>query len=186
MPRTSPAGRNSHFVANVVAGLAGGLVASYVMDQALAALGKLPSRDGAPGGGQPHPQPETEPATYKVADAIARAVSGHAVPHEHRPAAGAAVHYAFGGAVGAIYGAVAANHREITAVGGIPFGAAWWVVADEIAVPAARLAKGPTAYPVTIHASALAAHLVYGATTEAIRRALVHMFTRRPFTRHRD
>jgi hypothetical protein len=34
------------------------------------------------------------------------------------------------------------------------------------------LAKKPQEYPVSVHASALAAHLAYGATTEFVRRSL--------------
>ena len=65
----------------------------------------------------------------------------------------------------------------VTALAGIPFGAALWLAADEIGVPAAGLAKGPAEYPVSKHASALAAHLVYGATTELVRRGLVRAIT---------
>jgi hypothetical protein len=39
-------------------------------------------------------------------------------------------------------------------------------------VPLLGLAKGPTEYPVSTHAYALASHLVYGMTAEMSRRAL--------------
>jgi len=149
---------------NVVAGLVGGLVASYVMERFQAALSKLSEDEQR--------QSQDEPATYKAADAASRAIIGHGVRREDKPFAGSIVHYAFGGAVGAIYGAAAAQRHQITAWGGVPFGATLWLVADEIGVPAAGLSRAPTEYPLSNHLSAFAAHLVYGATTETVRKLL--------------
>src|SRR4051812_14372401 len=88
MPRNPSAARNPHLAAHIVAGLAGGLVASFAMEQFQAALGRLtPDAGGAPGGGgQQHRKPQTEPATYKAADAIATAVSGEHIPRKYKPA----------------------------------------------------------------------------------------------------
>jgi len=180
MPRTRSTKSDANLAVNVAAGLAAGLVASFLMEKVQGAIEALSSdnHSAAGGGGQQHRQPhEGEPATYKAADAVATAVIGQRVPREWKPAAGSAVHYAFGGAVGAAYGAAAASRREVTVMAGIPFGIAVWLLADEIGVPAAGLAKGPTHYPVSKHASALAAHLVYGAATELVRRGLMRAFT---------
>jgi uncharacterized membrane protein YagU involved in acid resistance len=59
-----------------------------------------------------------------------------------------------------------------TAAWGLPFGAAVWLGADEVAVPAFGLSKAPMEYPASTHASALAAHLVYGLTVDVVRRAV--------------
>jgi hypothetical protein len=167
--------RDRDFAINVIGGLVGGLVASFAMERFQRALGTV-SHDlgGAPGGGgQQYRQPQSEPATYVAADAISRATTGGDVPPGDKPAAGAAIHYAFGGAVGAIYGASAALNDEVTSGGGLPFGAAMWLLADELGMPAAGLAKHPSAYPLRDHATTLASHLLYGVTTEAVRRATV-------------
>lgn len=172
--RRSP-GRNGDVALNVIAGLAGGLLASFAMERFQRALGRI-SHDlgGAPGGGgQQYRQPQSEPSTYKAADAIARTATGHGVPAHAKPAAGAAVHYAFGGAVGAIYGAAAARTPDITAWSGVPFGATMWLIADEMGMPAAGLSKSPSAYPLRDHATGLTSHLLYGATTELVRRCVV-------------
>ena len=58
-------------------------------------------------------------------------------------------------------------------------GATVWLIADEAGVPLAGLSKPPTEYPLTSHLSAFATHLIYGATTEAVRRTVVHALTRR-------
>jgi hypothetical protein len=165
---------NGHVARQVLAGLIGGLVASYAMERFQYALSRISEDMGGAsgGGGQQHRKPQSEPATYKAADVVSRAVTGNRLRQENKPIGGSIVHYAFGGAVGAIYGAAASQNDEVTAWGGIPFGAAVWLVADEIGVPLSGLSKGPTEYPLSSHISALAAHLVYGFTTETVRRLL--------------
>lgn len=156
---------------HVVAGFTGGLAGSWAMEQFQRALERVAkSNDGATGGGaQQHRQPQSAPATHKTADAIAETVTGQDMPEAYKPAAGALVHYAFGGAVGAMYGAAAASKPDVTAWGGLPFGATVWLIADEMGVPLTGLSKPPTEYPLSDHASAFASHLVYGAVTEAVR-----------------
>jgi putative membrane protein len=154
---------------NVIAGLAGGLIASYVMEEfqyAVQQLGKRSSSENANQNG------DAEPATSKAADALSEAATGEPLPDERKALGGELVHYAFGGAVGAMYGAAAAGREEITAWAGLPFGATLWLVADEVGVPLVGLSRKPTAYPLKTHASALAAHLVYGLTTETVRKLL--------------
>lgn len=182
MPYSQSPGRNVSLAGQIAAGIAGGLIASFVMEKVQAAIEDLSSdnRSAPGGGGQQHRKPqEGEPATYKAADAVATTIAGQRIPRKWKPAAGAAVHYAFGAAVGGVYGAAAASRPEVTALAGIPFGTAVWLVADEVGVPAAGLAKGPAEYPLSKHASALAAHVVYGATIELVRRGLVLAFSRR-------
>jgi putative membrane protein len=84
--------------------------------------------------------------------------------------AGAIAHYAMGATSGAIYGSVAEVAPAATAAEGLPFGAAVWVIADEAVVPALGLSKPANEYPLSIHAYALASHLVFGLTTEIVRR----------------
>ena len=67
---------------------------------------------------------------------------------------------------------------QLAAAAGLPFGAAVWIVADEIGVPLAGLSKPPTEYPLRDHASAFAAHLVFGVTTEGVRRLVLGVLGR--------
>jgi uncharacterized membrane protein YagU involved in acid resistance len=71
-----------------------------------------------------------------------------------------------------LYGGLAEVVPQVTTATGVPFGAAFWLLADEISVPLLGLSKGPADYPVSTHAYALASHLVYGATAELSRRAV--------------
>jgi uncharacterized membrane protein YagU involved in acid resistance len=72
--------------------------------------------------------------------------------------------------MGTLYGALAAVLPAATSGFGTAFGTALFALADETAVPVLGLSKPPTEYPLSSHAKALASHLVWGATTEAVRR----------------
>ena len=176
----------------LAAGLVGGLVASFVMNEFQALWGKVSesikelqgdnssgqsgqqSQGGkqSSGGGRPSQDGEQEPATVKAAEAISEGVFGHELTKEEKPAAGEAVHYAMGGGSGAIYGALAELAPAVTVGAGLPFGTAVWLLADEAAVPALGLSKAPTEYPLSTHVYALVSHFVYGLTTDIVRRAV--------------
>jgi putative membrane protein len=170
----------------LAAGLIGGLVASWTMNQFQAVWSKVAEGFEKPHGAQSmkpsegqdvsqaseENKEEQDDATVKAARAVSEGVFGHELKESEKEAAGAAVHYAFGTAVGGFYGAVAELSAEVTTGAGLPFGVAFWLVADETAVPLLGLAKGPTEYPPSTHVYALASHLVYGATAELVRRAV--------------
>ncbi len=174
MPRQRSGGRNRDLTVNVIGGIAGGLLACFAMERFQRALPRV-SRDigGVPGaGGQRYRRPQSEPATFSAVDVLAEAATGRPLSGEYKAAAASAIHYAFGGALGAIYGAAAVRTPDITAWGGVPFGATVWIVADELGMPMAGLAMAPTEYPLKDHATTLASHLIFGAMTEAVRRAV--------------
>jgi uncharacterized membrane protein YagU involved in acid resistance len=74
--------------------------------------------------------------------------------------------------MGGVYGALTELSPKVASGAGMPFGAALWLAADEVAVPALGLSKKPTESPAPIHAYALASHLVYGLTTDLVRRVV--------------
>ncbi len=178
--------RNSDVLKGFAAGLAGGLVASWTMNQFQAAWTKAtegfekphgaqsmqPSEGQDPGSGSAQDKENQDDATVKAAKAISEGIFGHELKENEKRPAGALVHYAFGTATGGLYGAVAEYAPEVTKGAGLPFGAAFWLLADEISVPLLGLSKGPTEYPPSTHAYALASHLVYGLTAEVTRRAV--------------
>jgi putative membrane protein len=166
----------------LVAGLAGGLIASWTMNQFQATWTRIaegsekshgaqsmqPS-DGSNGG---QDTKEQDDATVETAKVISETVFGHELQESEKKPAGTAVHYAFGTATGGLYGALAEFSPQVTTAAGLPFGAAFWLIADETAVPLLGLSKGPTEYPLSTHVYAFASHLVYGVTAELSRRAL--------------
>jgi putative membrane protein len=113
-----------------------------------------------------------EDATVRAADRLSRGLLRHPLSKAEKRKAGPAMHYGFGVLTGAAYGVLAELAPAVTRGVGAPFGAAVWLGADEIAVPAFRLAGPPWEHPPSVHARALAAHLVYGVTTEGVRRLL--------------
>jgi len=161
-------------LAGALAGLAGGLAASWAMDlfqkkvpaEAFAAL--LGEKAPAPQGGGS----DGAPATVKTAQAISENVLDHRLTKAEKKKAGPAVHYAFGASIGSIYGLTAEYLPGTTAALGMPFGTTVWAVADEGVVPALGLGPAPTKVPRSTHLYALASHLVYGVVTEAVRRSV--------------
>ena len=170
----------------LAAGLIGGLFASWTMNQFQAAWTRIAEGFDKPHGAQamqpsegenqdqlsPEQKKDQDDATVKAARAISEGLFDRELKESEKKEAGALVHYAFGTATGGLYGAFAEVAPEITTGAGLPFGVAFWAIADETAVPLLGLSKGPTEYPVSTHVYALASHLVYGLTAEATRRAM--------------
>jgi uncharacterized membrane protein YagU involved in acid resistance len=144
-----------------LAGLVGGLLAAGAMSLAHQAL---PPPDA--------PADEGEDATVKAADRVVRRVTGQPLPEDRKPMASQLVHYAFGGVVGAVYGAAAELVPRLTTGLGLPFGLAVWLGAHAITVPALGLAESPARRPLADEAPELGLHAVYGAVAELARRVL--------------
>jgi len=148
--------------AGLAAGTIGGLAGAWAMArfQALARraeqrLAAEPSEDGSS---------EREPASP-----VANAVRDRALTER---GARTGVHYGFGTAVGALYGALSEIVPGLSAWAGVPFGAGLWLSSSKILVPAQALAPPPEEVPEREHGSAFAAHMVYAVTAETLRRAL--------------
>ncbi len=105
-------------------------------------------------------------------DVISKNVFGRKLPKSRKKLAGEAVHYAMGTTLAAAYGALGEVSPVTTIGGGLAFGTAVWMFADEVSVPALGWSKPPTKIPLSIHIYALVSHLVYGWTTEMVRRAV--------------
>lgn len=187
--RRSEAHRDVDVLKGVAAGMISGLVASWTMNQFQSLLSKLAEGEerghGAQSMQQGTPQhgigrelqkrnseEADDDAAERTANAISEGVFGHKLTETEKDTAGIAVHYAFGTITATLYGAFAELLPEVTSGAGAPFGAFVWLTADEMATPALGLSKSPAEYPPSIHAYALASHIVYGLTTELVRRAV--------------
>jgi putative membrane protein len=175
----------------LAAGIIGGLIASWVMNEFQALVSKSSQqKDGdksqqsssaQSNGGQSKAQgqqqqnqdsEEEDDATVKAAQAISETLLDHSLAKSEKKPAGAAAHYAMGATSGALYGIAAEVAPVVSSGAGLPFGAAVWLVADDIVVPALGLSKPLTEYPLSTHAYALASHFVYGLTTDIVRRVV--------------
>ena len=117
----------SKLLKGFVAGSIGGLVASWVMNEFQYAWIKLASTTGQSqqngsndaGTSEQSKSSEQEPATIKAAQLVSEKFLGHRLPEDKKEAAGEAVHYATGGASGAVYGLAAELAPQVSAVAGI-------------------------------------------------------------------
>jgi putative membrane protein len=155
----------------LAAGIAAGLVASWTMNQFqylwnfIQTSRRSPRRETRKGN-------RGDDTTVRAAQAVSEGVFGHELTEQEKRWAGPLLHYAFGALVGGIYGAAAEKRPEVTAGQGLPFGAVFWLTADETAVSLLGLSEPPNRYPPRVHLYAFVSHLVFGATTELVRRSL--------------
>jgi putative membrane protein len=112
----------------------------------------------------------------KAASAISENLFHHDLTQREKEIAGPALHYGFGVLTGALYGALAELSPAVTWGAGLPFGTAVWLGADEVAVPAFRLAGPPWEHPPMVHARALAAHHLSRQAVDQVRRQLRRLF----------
>jgi len=145
-----------------LAGALGGLAASFAMSQFHALFQKAGSAALQSG----------DDSTVKAASVVSTTVFHHKLTLEQKKIAGPIVHYSFGANVGAIYGSTAELAPLVSTGWGIPFGAAVWLGAHVITVPALGLSEPITHSAPRAEAVEFGAHLVYGAIVEGLRRFL--------------
>ena len=157
----------------MLAGALGGLAGTWAMNEAQrmwtnavdgeapeSAAGKHDARDW-------QERSEGQNSNEIAAQAVAGTVIGRRLHREELAVGAALVHYSFGAAVGALYGALAARHpRQASGVG---FGLAVWLLADEIAMPLLGLSESTLRRPAEKRMQSIAAHIVFGMTAEATR-----------------
>jgi putative membrane protein len=117
----------------------------------------------------------SDDATVKLANRLSESLFDHSLSRKEKDIAGPAVHYGFSVMNGALYGAFAEVSDVTTAGFGTAFGAALFVGADEIAIPALKLSPFPNKVSPDKHLYGLVSHLVYGASLEGLRRALLRL-----------
>jgi len=175
---------NRNLRAGIIAGAIGGLVASWLMNVFMEDAGpkvqefaqrfdhskheqQAPSEEQLAQDDEPK-----EDATMKTADAVFSTVTGgRHLSMEAKQKGGPIVHYAFGALMGALYGAGAEYSSSVRAGFGTAFATVLFAGADLWAVPALKL-SGSSDNSVSALATPFSAHIVYGVTTEAVRRTV--------------
>jgi putative membrane protein len=138
----------------IVAGLIGGLVATAAKSFAERIY---PPRIA----GEPEP-----PAT--LADKLA----GHELAPAPKAAVAESIHWAFGAAAGATYGAIAEFYPAATGRDGINFGMTLMAITHEGALPALGLAAKPSDQSDREKSSEMVTHVVFGLVAETVRRVV--------------
>ena len=162
-------GQRGHtMLADVVKGAIAGAVATWAMGQVTSWLYERESsaarrrEEGARGG-----QSAYETAAGKLADAAEVELST-----DERQKAGQAIHWVLGIGAGAAYAAARRRWPAAARAGGLPFGAGFFMAADELMNPLLGLTPGPAAFPRQAHARGLGGHLAFGLVTEGMLRLL--------------
>jgi hypothetical protein len=161
-----------------IAGVAGGLAGTWAMNhfqswwsrtvhgvEPQSAAGKHDARDW-------QELAEGQNANELAANAVAERTIGRRLTRDQLKAGATAAHFGFGATMGALYGALWEVSPRTRQMGGAAFGTAVWAAADEVAVPLLGLSRPTTEHPPARHAHAFAAHIVYGVTTEVVRRGV--------------
>lgn len=158
-----PASAARGFVAGAVAGLAAILVVDAVK-------ARLPASWTANVGPRNASQPQAS-ADLVAARKLA-ALAGKGVPSAREEAARKTVHLVIAAGIGGLYGALVELAPGASSRGGLGFGLAVWLVADEGLSPILGLSRGPRHYTPQTHAYAFASNVSYGVLTEAARGVL--------------
>lgn len=173
--------RQKHLLRGVLAGAGAGLAASWLMNVFMSGPGQKLHESLETKEEQQQEQRQQrlqelsgeprEDATMKAADAlVATATGGRHLSLEEREKGGPIVHYGFGALTGAVYGGLAEYSCVVRSGAGTAFGTALFAGADLVAVPAFRLSAPLSESSPKSLVSPFAAHLVYGVSTELLRR----------------
>ncbi len=161
-----------HPVRGILAGVAGGLVAGWVMNQWSAGLGARVTEqlETPEDKEQMKRSSDGEDATMKTAEKLSETFQSKQLSKEQKQQDGPLVHYTYAALVGGLYGGLAEYSSLVRSGFGTSYGSALFVGGDLVAVPALGLSKPLGDYPASSYAGPFTAHLVYGATTELVRR----------------
>jgi len=151
-----------------VKGLLVGLAASKALDEVSIALYENEDRrtrwaeDRARGGKH----------VYERAVEQLAGFAGKSLSRRQRKLYGWKFHQAFGLLGGLQYVAMRRRNRRIGAGMGLLFGAAFFLLGDELMMPLLRWSPGPRAFSWKVHARGAVAHVAYGVAAEATARIL--------------
>ena len=161
-----------HPVRGVLAGVAGGLVAGWIMNQWSEGPGaKLTEQLETPEEkDQIKQMSDGEDATMKTAEKLAETFEHRQLSSFEKAREGPVVHYAYAALMGGLYGGLAEYSSLVRSGFGTTYASALFIGGDLVAVPALGLSKPLADYPATSYAGPFTAHLVYGATIELVRR----------------
>jgi hypothetical protein len=158
----------------MLAGALGGGAGTWAMNYAqrwwTRAMGDAPqSAAGKHDAREWQEREEGRNANELAAQLLAGPLLGRRLTRDELAIAAMLVHYGFGAAVGALYGAWVERSGRDRFRSGLGIGTALWVGADEIAMPLLGLSQPTTRRPVEMHMQSFAAHVVYGVVAERVR-----------------
>jgi len=103
---------------------------------------------------------------------LAEQVAGHGLPRDQQQAAKHGVHWGFGAAAGAVYGALVEVEPSLGVWRGAAFGLTLNKLTHESILPRMGLARNKEEQPTQERISEWVTHAVYGIFTDAVRRVV--------------
>ena len=153
----------------LLAGFVGGVAGAWAMRRFSALWRGLGGPSSAPRG-EPYSSQEWDSAG-RAAERITSVLLARRLSVQEKRRATAALHYLVGGAAGAGYAATSNAYPAARVGSGTVFGTAFWLLGDELSMPWLGLTDKPSDYSLAAHVNSLGEHIVYGMTTESVRRA---------------
>jgi hypothetical protein len=175
--------RRTRPLAGLVAGVIGGVVATWVLDSYQRGAAAA-TRQGESAAGldpvlsqqQEEQQKGQERAHGEVAERLSKAISGTGLSSRQRRQAAPYVHYAVGAIAGGIYGFSVEIVPMVKRGYGTGYASLIFLGGSQLLVPWLDLGPAPQKTPPAVKAGGLSAHMVYGATLETVRRFLRWLF----------
>jgi putative membrane protein len=166
-------------IKGIVAGVAGGLAGTWAMNEFQRLWTRTvdgPAPDSAAGRHDARDWQERSEGGRNSNAMAAQAIAEHTIDRPltrgELAVAAPAVHFAFGAAMGALYGGLVETSGKGGLVNGAAFGTSVWAAADEVAMPAMGLSGPTTERPSEMHLQSFASHVVFGVTAETVRRGV--------------
>lgn len=161
------------FVVGLAAGFAGTAAMTLFQLVWLRAKSEVEKRNLVRAGQQSNGQPQqSETSTVKIANIISKTVLHRPLWTDEKERASYAVHFAFGTAMGGLYG-ISSEYLRIARLGhGLLHGLGLWAGADATVVPALKLSSPIAQRSATELTYEILAHAVYGMSSESARRFL--------------
>lgn len=142
-------------------GVAAGAVATAVLTASQEAVSRARGKSQLKEQSKPPRTWADAPAPAQLAKRVSEGVFSHRVTKRQAPAAAAALHWAYGTGLGALFGLVQAKARPPSALHGVAFGTAVWAWAY-VMLPALKIYEPIWRHPPGTLALDLSYHLVYG------------------------
>lgn len=146
---------NSNIARGIISGFLGGLVGSMAKSAAeqFLEVRKI----------------DEEAAQMTVIDDLSEKITGNQLSGVSEQIAEQFADIPLGASVGAAYGYGKKDNDEINVIDGVILGATTWASTHETSLPMSGIEKAPEDVPVTTQLQELAAHVIFGVTTEVVR-----------------
>lgn len=152
---------------DIVYGLIGGLVGTFVMDKVTTAVYKLESDQTK----NRESMLMKESAYTVLARRVAEKVGCHPTDQQASKL-GAIFHWAYGITWAGLYGVLRQRVPAFSKAAGLPYALAVWAFGDEWLTTALKISPPPKEFPLAVHLRGLVGHISYVAATDGAYRFL--------------